>query len=295
MSADTPRRRVSLEEAASSVSVPPALRQAWNGPEPQITSSQVWRADWDHENLIVVILGTQEGIQAAPLSLDTEYADKSAVVIEESSSPLGVPLVAWPELAHRLPCVVFDRFAGELSQHTLEAIIDPKSSYDVDPNSTHPVRLYRAAIEDSIEALAAARWYEAGTGQLSTILRDVGVREIATALDVAPQRALALWRGQAALTRSEAERLSPLVDRPADALLAANPSPPSDLIARLDQPSRHRQVRAVAERRGVDLSTSYRDVAYQNWALAARQTGTQKNINWDLRLDTYFSVALHGE
>ena len=86
MSADTPRRRVSLEEAASSVSVPPALRQAWNGPEPQITSSQVWRADWDHENLIVVILGTQEGIQAAPLSLDTEYADKSAVVIEEFSA-----------------------------------------------------------------------------------------------------------------------------------------------------------------------------------------------------------------
>lgn len=293
MTRDAARPQSKLEVAASSVTVPDEVRAAWTGVAPGLAVGQIWRARWDDQVQLVVILSADQRPTAIPLSFDLDYTDSTTTPIAAAANPFNVPVIVWPELAQALPIVVFDRFAGQLSPEATASLASEPARSREDRSLPHPVRVYRALLEDAMAELSAARWYESGSGDLSAILHraNLTVQDVAAALGATPQRALAIWRGQLALSHEEAEKVAPLIGESAETLLAANPAPPADLIACLEQPVRHRQVLAYAARRSVKVPTAYRDLAYQSWALAARQTG-QKATNWDLRLDTLFAAGL---
>lgn len=295
MTRDAARPQSRLEEVASSVVVPEEVRSAWSGTAPELAVGQVWRARWDDQVQLVVIRSTEQRPTAMPLSFDLDYTDSSTTRIAAAANPFNVPVIAWTGLAQALPIVVFDRFAGQLDPEATASLgaAEPARSGE-DRSLPHPVRIYRALLEDAMEELSAARWYdENGSGDLSAILQRASLRvqDVAAALEATPQRALAVWRGQLALSREEAENVAPLLGESAETLLAANPAPPTGLVACLEQPVRHRQVLSYAARRGLGVPAAYRDLAYQTWALAARQTG-QKTTNWNLRLDTLFAAVL---
>ncbi|MDQ1246382.1 MAG: hypothetical protein QG597_750, partial [Actinomycetota bacterium] len=111
-------------------------------------------------------------------------------------------------------------------------------------------------------------------------------------LGIKPQQALALLRGQVPLSPSQADLISQATDRPVTEILAANPVLPPELVARLDQPRRRRQVHQLAERRGVTETEAWRQAGYAVLALAARQTGDHESQAWEERLDRYFHVVL---
>lgn len=285
-----------LEAAASSVTVPESVRRAWTGVAPELAVGQVWRARWGDKVQLVVILGTERRNAVLPLSFDLDYIDSTTTRIAAGANPFGVPLIAWRGLPEALPSVVFDRFVGQLAADATAALASEPMPAAADSSVPHPVRVYRALLEDTMEELAAAQWSDGGSGQLSVTLQRAGlsVQDVADALGATPQKAFAIWRGQVPLSREEAETFAPLLGESVEAIMAANPTPPSDLIVCLEQPARHRQVLAYAARRSVGIPTAYRDVAYQTWALAARQTGA-KVINWNLRLDTLFAAVLNEQ
>lgn len=288
-------QRKSLEEVVASFSVPQVLRDALNEHKAEVLPAQIWRAEWAGKTMLVLVLAVGDAIQAAPVALDVPYADGTCSVVPEEDSPLGVPLVIWPQLRRSLPHVVFDRCLGSVAHHLPSDVLKVPISQLIELSPNDPVRLYRALLEDTIQSLTIAQWNEEGSGQLVDLIRSLGIPGIAEALAVPPQRALALWRGQAALNRGEAERIGVVTGESPDTLLAANPSLPEELVASLEQPLRHCQVRAFAEKRGIGRSDAYREIAFQTWALAARQTGERSHVRWDLRLDTYFAAVLHDE
>lgn len=294
MTRDAARPQSRLEAVAASLAVPETVRQAWTGAAPELAVGQVWRARWGDQVQIVAILGTDRRSIVLPLTFDLDYTDSTTTRIAAEANPFGLPLIAWRGLAQTLPIVVFERFAGRLAPDVTAALALESKPAAEDHAVPHPVRVYRALLEDTMEELAAAQWYDSGSGQLSVTLQRMGlsVQDVADTLGATPQKAFAVWRGQVPLSRDEAETLAPLLGESAETILAANPTPPSDLIVCLEQPARHRQVLAYAAGRSVGVSTAYRDVAYQTWALAARQTG-EKVMNWDLRLDTLFAAVLN--
>lgn len=296
MTRDAAHPRSRLEIAASSVAVPTDVHAAWTGIAPELAAGQIWRARWNDQIQLVVIRIVEQRPTAMPLSFDRDYTDSTITRIAAAANPFKVPVIAWPEFAQALPIVVFDRFAGLLDPEATASLVTEPARSGEGRLVPHPVRVYRALLEDAMEELSAARWYESGSGDLSAILQraNLKVQDVAAVLGATPQRALGVWRGQLALSGEEVKKVAPLLGESTEALLAANPAPPADLIACLEQPVRHRQILAYAARHSVEVPTAYRDLAYQTWALAARQTG-QKETNWNLRLDTLFAAVLNEQ
>ncbi|MGK0722501.1 hypothetical protein [Leucobacter sp. W1478] len=173
---------------------------------------------------------------------------------------------------------------GELEQHS------------DDQSTPHSIRVYRALIEDIMGEFSAARLHGDGSGELGTLLQASGLRvqDVAETLGATPQRALAIWRGMLPLSEQEAREIAPSLGESAENIFAANPTPPSALVECMEDPKRHHQVLAYAAIRNFDIATAYRDLSYQTWVLAARQTG-EKTTNWDLRLDTLFAAVLNEQ
>ena len=65
---------------------------------------------------------------------------------------------------------------------------------------------------------------------------------------------------------------------------------PADLVTRLDQPRRRRQLASLAARNGTDERTARLNAAYGTLQFAARQTGGPSAPAWDARLDRYFEA-----
>ena len=295
MSRDGASRRSKMEEAAASISIPEIVHAAWTGIAPELSVGQIWRARWHDQVQLVTILNTDQQTTVLPLSFDLDYVDATSARIAAKASPFGVPTVAWRTLKRGVSNVILDRFAGWLASEATAALLaDEPPEQDSDNRPTpHPVRLYRAMIEDTMDELSAVQWHGDGSGELSALLQNSNLRvqDVAETLKTRPQRALAIWRGQAPLSEGEASEIAPKLGESVQRILAANPTPPEELIDCLEQSRRHHQVLAYAARHDFDAATAYRDLSYQAWALAARQTG-QKTPNWDLRLDTLFAAVL---
>lgn len=295
MTAEQPREPSRLESAVARAKVPEALRRDRGDPDPVPASGQIWRADWNDEVLLVVVVGAGDLVASVPLTFDIECASPSAVVIEAATNPLGVTIAAWPQLRRDLPAVVFAEFFGQIEGVQLAAITASTQPEPSDETVDPMIRLAAAMLEDSIEALASVRWHAGGTGELRVLLGTLTPALLVSTLGVTPQRALALRRGIAILTPEEASLVAPSLGRTVEELLAGDPSLPSDLVERLEQPGRHRQLRRLADLRTTDLSSAYRDVATSVWALAARQTGEPSGISWDGRIDAFLGAVLSGK
>lgn len=287
-------RRSRLEDAAPSITVPAEVHAAWTRAAPELSAGQIWRARWHDLVQLVVILTPDQRTTVLPLSFDLAYADSTSTRVATEANPFGVPIVTWCSLARSVPNVVLDRFVGQLDSKVTEGLLVAEPGQgSADYSTPHPVRVYRALIEDAMDELSTVRWHGHGSGELSTLLQssNLRVKDVAEILAMTPQRALAVWRGQVPLTHEEAKTIAPVLGKLAEEILAANPTPPPDLIDSLERSRRHHQVLAYAIQRGNDVAAAYHDLSYQTWALAARQTG-EKITNWDLRLDTLFAAVL---
>lgn len=284
--------RARLEAAVARVSVPVNLQRRRSQSQPDPASGQIWRADWDNVAVLVAVVGVENLIASVPLTLDTDSIFGAGVVIDAASNPLSVPLVAWPELQRGLPAVVLAEFFGQLDDAGRRVIAERRPTKPSEEAVDPAMRLYIAMMEDSIDALASTSWQVEGSGELRFRLSGLTPALLASTLGTTPQRALALRRGTAVLTVDEAALLAPVLGRSVDELLAGNPRLPTDLVERLEQPHRHRQIRLLAEQRATDLSSTYRYVATGVWTLAARQTGAQSGNAWDGRIDTFLAAVL---
>ena len=281
--------------AATAAVVPPALLATWNGPVPEPSPGQVWRANaGDVTELVLLVDVSESRVTAAPASLDPDYADDTAVTVPAETSPLGVATTFWTDLAQAIAVRTLDRYAGQLTTaHTdvpaaVRALGQPGHAV---VSAAQPAAEYRARLADCMDSLAAATVDIPGTGELPALLRDSGVKlDWLVALGMPTPRALAVTRGTAAVNEAEATALSAELRRTVDDILTANPAPPTQLVTWLDRPRRRRQLEQLAHQRELGLEDARIHAAYDVYALAAREPGGV--VDWNARLDRYFELAL---
>lgn len=285
---DTPAAR--LRAALAAAALPPSVRHAWTERPPTLAPGQIWRARWGTVTHLLLILDAPScSVRAAPVTLDVDAADDSAAVLPATSSELTVPLVLWLGDATSLPLRVLDRFLGSLTVDLQELSAADHGHPVLTPADERAV--HRARLQDALDVLVAARWAPEGNGNLKALLGTADPKTLAHVLEVPDRTVIALRRGKAALTPEQAERLAPVVRQPVEALLAANPPLPEDLVADLDHPAYRAKVVALAQQRGIDETQAWLTAGFAVAAVAHRQTEGD-TPSWTDRLDHYFALVL---
>ena len=104
---------------------------------------------------------------------------------------------------------------------------------------------------------------------------------------------LALRRGQRALALAEAVKLAPVLEISSEDLMAANPTPPTSLIAAASHPRRLPQILALARATASSEDAAFTRTVFETSRLAARSSGaTNTQTAWDVRLDRFFQMVL---
>jgi hypothetical protein len=252
--------------------------------------------------LVLLLEVGDEDVFAAPISLDDRCADEDTVILQSAQTSLTTTVAVWMGLAQRLPLYVLDRRLGVgrvdvTDRDWVDRAIDVgavRGRPAVGP--LDPVNQARARAADALGFLADATWAPSGTGELGRMLASASLdpQALIELLDVSPQIALALRRGQLAATPDQAAKLAPLLQLPEQVVLEANPAPSRGLVLKMSRPVRRAQVNSLAARRGIEERAAWLTAAYSVNAMAARQTGSQIEPAWDERIDQYFRITLES-
>ncbi|WP_084780147.1 hypothetical protein [Planobispora rosea] len=286
--------------AIGAVRIPDEVRAVVQAEPGEPAPAQLWRARWQQVVELLLIVEVDDAAVAMPIMLDDRHADAQTLVLAPGQTSLAVTLTVWIDLVRRLPLYVLDRHVGmvtvDVSRANWEtAAIAAGARYGSDPVSRADRRHeIRAGLDDAMDVFATATWTPAGTGELARLLASaaIGVQQLADTLDITPQRALALRRGQVPASDREAAVLAPILGLSHQAVLEANPPPPAGLAAQMSRPRRRAQVVRLARRRGITEHSAWLAATYAVNAQAARQTGQSREPAWEERIDRYFQVAL---
>lgn len=152
---------------------------------------------------------------------------------------------------------------------------------------------YREILADQLAFLAAAQWVPEGSGGLNQLFRDhsISVAQLVAELELPPPQALAVWRGQLALTADQATTLAKRLEQPASQLLAANPALPPAVVHELNHPLRRQQLKALAAQHHESEHDARLRAAYGIYTLAARDED-RTQPDWTARTDRYFELRL---
>ncbi|MGK5738907.1 hypothetical protein [Micromonospora sp. URMC 103] len=300
VSASASGARTRLLEALSQERVPDRVLQLFKEKAGTPRVGQFWRARWGDVTELVLLLQVDAGeVGVAPASLEDEYADDQTIVLPPALTSLNSPVAVWAGISRTVPVCVLDRQVGEarfdLTMNWVKQATARGAACGRPVTSAiDPLVEFRSGLVDAMTTLTEATWAPAGTGQLTQLITAAGITmsELVERLDVAPQRALAIRRGQAAATETEAQALAAVLQMGVVDILNANPTLPPDLISELSQPSCRQDVSRLAKRWGRDEREVWQVAAFGVYELAARQTGNATQPAWAERINRYFSILL---
>ncbi|MFE9776492.1 hypothetical protein ACFYOV_33540 [Streptomyces sp. NPDC005931] len=289
-----------LVAAAAGLKVPDAVRQVATAPPQDPQPGQIWRAVWEEtiQLLLITADGDNDTLRAVPASFE-QYADTDTLLLPAQATTLEQPLALWWGLEATLPWCVLDRQVSELTSRpfslesrTLAAAV-PGTRWGSGTAPSAPTIEYRAVLADQLVLLASAQWAPQGSGGLNQLFRDHGITapQLGAELKLPPPQALAVWRGQLALTADQAETLADSLGQPASRLLEANPALPSAVVHELNRPLRRKQVKALATQHDETERDARLRAAYGIYTLAARDDD-RTQPNWTARTNRYFELRL---
>lgn len=266
--------------------LPADARRAWADTPPRPQPHQVWRARWQSTATLVVILkADMDAVTAAAATTTPDLADNNAIVVTAQRSHLGVPLVVWDSMARQLPVRVLDRCLGSLD-HAWSAGRRPHPVL----NAADRRNEERAVVQDRLDDLENATWVRPFRHSLTQLLeQDDNAKLLLKLPGLSREAALSIRRGRRALTDEQAAQMSVLSSIPAEEWLAAGPALPDSLVDAIDQPSERPRITRLAHERGLDEITARQEIAYDVYALAARQTGDAAE-DWGARLHHYLQA-----
>ncbi|MFJ7146698.1 hypothetical protein ACIQVT_00470 [Streptomyces sp. NPDC100445] len=289
-----------LVATAAGLKVPDAVRQVATAPPQDPQPGQIWRAVWDDtiQLLLITAAGDDDTLRAVPASFE-RYADPDTLLVPAQATTLEQPLALWWGLETTLPWCVLDRQVSELTKRppalTARTLADavPGTQWGSGTVSSAPANEYRAVLADQLALFASARWVPQGSGGLNQLLCDHGITapQLGAELQLPPPRALAVWRGQLALTAEQAATLAERLGQSTGQLLAANPALPPVVVHELNRPLRRKQVKALAAQHDESEREARLRAAYGIYTLAARDDD-RTQPNWTARTDRYFELRL---
>lgn len=289
-----------LVAAAAGLKVPDAVRQVATAPPQDPQPGQIWRAVWDDtiQLLLITAAGDDDTLRAVPASFE-RYADADTLLLPAQATTLEQPLALWWGVETALPWCVLDRQVSELTSRpptlTARTLADavPGTQRGSGTAPSAAITEYRAVLADQLAFLASARWVPQGSGGLNQLFRDRGITapQLVVELKLPPPQALAVWRGQLALTADQATALAERLEQPASQLLEANPALPPAVVHELNRPLRRKQVKALAAQYDESEPEARLRAAYGIYTLAARDDD-RSQPNWTARTDRYFELRL---
>ncbi|MEW9531721.1 hypothetical protein [Microbispora sp. NPDC049125] len=288
--------------AVGAVRIPNEVRALVQAEPDDPAPAQLWRARWHEVVELLLIVEVDDAVVAMPISLDGRHADARTLVLAPDQTSLAVALVAWSDLARRIPMCVLDRQIGTVavdvsrSGWEVAAIVEGARCGSDPVSPVDPRHDERARLDDAMHVFAEATWAPSGTGELARLLASASVspQQLVDTLDVTPQRALALRRGQVPVSDAEAAALAPMLGISEQEVLEANAPPPAGLMAQMSRPHRRAQVVRLARQRGITEHSAWLAATYGVNAQAARQTGLSREPAWEERIDRYFQATLEG-
>ncbi|MEU2372996.1 hypothetical protein ACPCC5_32350 [Streptomyces pseudogriseolus] len=289
-----------LVAAAAGLRVPDAVREVATASPQDPQPGQIWRAVWEHtiQLLLITAVGDDDTLRAVPASFE-RYADADTLLLPAQATTLEQPLALWWGLEATLPWCVLDRQVSELTSRpctlTSRTLADavPGTRWGSGTALSASTTEYRGVLTDQLAVLALAQWVPQGSGGLNQLFRDRGitVAQLVAELKLQPPQALAVWRGQLALTADQAATLAKHLEQPASQLLAANPALPPAVVHELNRPVRRQQVKALAAQRDESEHNARLRAAYGIYTLAARDED-RTQPDWTARTDRYFELRL---
>ncbi|MFL1897521.1 hypothetical protein ACJWDR_44830 [Streptomyces tauricus] len=289
-----------LVAAAAGLKVPDAVRQVATAPPQDPLPGQIWRAVWEDtiQLLLITAVSDDDTLRAVPASFE-RYGDADTVLLPAQATTLEQPLALWWGLEAALPWCVLDRQVSELtsrpSAFTSRMLADavPGTQWGSGTALSSSTIEYRAVLADQLAFLASTQWVPQGSGGLNQLFRDQGITapQLVAELQLPPPQALAVWRGQLALTADQAATLAERLGQPAGRLLEANPALPPAVVHELNRPLRRKQVKALAVQHDETERDARLRAAYGIYTLAARDDD-RTQPNWTARTDRYFELRL---
>lgn len=244
--------------------------QAMPDHEPAV--GDVWRARWDDESALVLVLEVVGArARVAPCTLDIADWELDGLPLLESR-----PLYVGWSASRTIPAITLDACFGTVSVVERTAIDEDTEALDE-----------RLAAE--LAPLSTPQLAGEGDGSLPGLLasRSIQPSQLAADLDIPTNTALAIRRGKKPVTPLQARRLAHLLGISEHEVLHGNPRLPDDLAEALHEHRHRAQLRDLASRRRLNDSEAWSTAAYGTLLTAARHTGGREN-GWHLRIDRFF-------
>ena len=247
------------------------------------TPGQVWRASWDTDSSLVVVLSVDDAsVLVAPI-----FTDFDPVVFEDDEVS---------DFAGRA-ALVLRRHARPIAPLTLDVLFGVVSLPD--GAVTHAVidAELEQQMTEPLDKLSQWSTHGEGTGTLRERFRSVGVtaRQIAAALNEPLAVAAQILRNARPVTPDQAEALAHTVPLTEDEILQSNPTLPQQWQRELQASSYRAPIKALARQRHKTDSDTWRSVAYGALALAARQGNDQAQESMRARIDSYLQSELSDD
>lgn len=265
-----------------------------------VQAGQVWRARWDDVVSLVVVDNADTTrtnfIRVAPVTIGTDDADDTAIILDRSRARFATALTVWPELVRDVAEVVLERLLTTFEQQlaTLAGLEAAAACHELEHGlpilNQRSTRLEaKRRLAAAMDVFATAIDVEEGDGTLEAVLTGITVSTVAEALSATPKDALKVLRGEVPLTEQQAHCLAAVTGKSATELLQANPRPPKLLVETVASLRRGPQIRAIAELSKRLESEILADMVQSVFALAAR--GERGQPDWSGRVDRYIQAA----
>lgn len=238
---------------------------------------QIWRAVRDDVTALVVLVEVdQDQATVVPITIDTPTGEFGAVEIRDTA--FGVPIAAWPHLRLGLPVRALDRPVDQVPPNALLGIVGLASSTGSGVSTESRDERVAELVDDlaflavsKVEASTAAT-AGAETERIDIDSLDSGMfDEAARRLGVSMPAILDLIDGKQPPTPEQAAILRQVFGAAPTAI-----SLPSLLISDLSQPRWRALVRRRRDHDRTSEDAARSALAYDIYAMAARQTGEQE-------------------
>jgi len=268
-----------------------------------VRAGQLREAIWNQREATVLIVDVDDAraeVIVNPVSLEPGVADANTVLLEGELSPLRGGVAIWPNINATMSFVVLDDVVAELPNDTLSTLPardtqgarrlrhgeSPRFGSMPLPGSGAE----RAINElfDSIDELASVRPHRPSTSEAQKQTKfPLGLAALIDTLGITQAAAMAVIKGQRALSSDQAEAVARVANVPIEDVLAAAQPLPDDLVRELMEPRWRSTIRNLAH--AGDEDEAREELGRRAFALAARGKGSGREL-WRQRIQAVLAA-----
>lgn len=269
-----------------------------------VRPGQVREAIWGGCEATVLVVGVDDAaaeVTVNPVSLEPGVADASTVVLDGEDSPLRGCVAIWPNVTATMSFIVLHDVIAELPEDVIQRVRrgphtpraaslwhgdSPRFGDTPLPGSGAAIAIEE--LRDSIDEIASVRPQRTRTARTQQTMKfPLSLPVLMETLGITQAVAMAVIKGQRALTFDQAEAVARVADVPVGDVLAAARPLPDDLERELMEPRWRSVIRSRAA--AGDEGEAREELGRSAFALAARGKGSGREL-WRQRIQAVLAA-----